>query len=357
MASRKPNAKNTKAEILQAYEELLKEKAALKSQINQKIKPNSTNQTSRTEINMSTNQPTNIQQKMNFIIDGLAKIQLGFGSAASELSEQLSTQASKLAEIQDNIANEVEELKNLHNLEISENTLDSLIQAYEDNSKVYQSEFKNRSETLLHELQTQSYAWQKEQEEYQQSIQERNDNLHKNRQRDAAEYKYDLELQRKLEMDKYQQQQKELYKQLDEYQQEIEKQWAEREKTIATQEEQYEECKSKVELFPKEKEAAIKKATEQGKGIAHYQAKVKSDLYAKEVEGQKRFYEQRLQSLEATITNQETRITNLSTQLESALKQVQDLAVKAIEGSANVNSYQAMKEIALEQAKGQSKTK
>lgn len=42
---------------------------------------------------------------------------------------------------------------------------------------------------------------------------------------------------------------------------------------------------------------------------------------------------------------------------ETALKQVQDLAVKAIEGSSNVNSYQAMKEIALEQAKSQAKTK
>lgn len=32
------------------------------------------------------------------------------------------------------------------------------------------------------------------------------------------------------------------------------------------------------------------------------------------------------------------RIQNLSKQLESALKQVQDLAVKAIEGTSNVNS-------------------
>lgn len=75
------------------------------------------------------------------------------------------------------------------------------------------------------------------------------------------------------------------------------------------------------------------------------------------MEGQKRFYEQRLQSLEQTITNQETRIQNLSKQLESALKQVQDLAVKAIEGTSNVNSYQAIKEIALEQAKTQAKNK
>jgi chromosome segregation ATPase len=64
-----------------------------------------------------------------------------------------------------------------------------------------------------------------------------------------------------------------------------------------------------------------------------------------------------LQSLEQTINNQETRIQNLSKQLESALKEVQYLAVKAIEGSANINSYQAIKEIALEQAKSQVKNK
>jgi hypothetical protein len=47
----------------------------------------------------------------------------------------------------------------------------------------------------------------------------------------------------------------------------------------------------------------------------------------------------------------------LAKQLESALKQVQDLAVKAIEGAANINSYQAVKEIAIEQAKTQMKNK
>ncbi len=64
-----------------------------------------------------------------------------------------------------------------------------------------------------------------------------------------------------------------------------------------------------------------------------------------------------MQSLEQTINNQETRIQNFSKQLESTLKQVQDLAVKPIEGSANINSNQAIKEIALEQAKSQVKNK
>ena len=75
------------------------------------------------------------------------------------------------------------------------------------------------------------------------------------------------------------------------------------------------------------------------------------------VEGNKRFYELRVQSLQDTIQNQEARIQNLSKQLDSALKQVQDLAVKAIEGASNVSSFQTVREIALEQAKTQMKNK
>ncbi|WP_392533038.1 hypothetical protein [Nostoc sp. C117] len=359
MVVKKPTDKNTKVEILQAYEELSKEKAALKSQLEQVSKENQSvaQEQPKVEQKIPMNQLSSVQQKMNNTIESLAKIQLGFGSAANELSEHLTTKASKLEEIRRTLEEEIQQLRQLHNLEMSDDILDTLIQAYEDNSKTYQEEYSQRSEALLQEILDQRNTWGKEQEEHQRAIKERNENLNKSRQRDAGEYKYTLELQRQLETDEYEQGQKALYKQLEELLQEIEKQWAEREKLISEKEKQFEELKAKVEAFPKDKEAAIKKATEEGKGIAHYQAKIKSDLYSKEVEGQKRFYEQRLQSLEQTITNQETRIQNLSKQLESALKQVQDLAVKAIEGTSNVNSYQAMKEIALEQAKTQAKNK
>lgn len=358
MVARKPNDKNTKVEILQAYEELAKEKAALKSQIDQLQKGSQSATLEKPKLEpKAMNQSSTVQQKMNSTIEKLAIIQLGFGSAASELSEQLSNQAFKLAEIREAIDKEVEELKQLHNLEISEDILDTLVKSYEDNAKAYQEEFSQRYEVLSQEILEQRNTWVKEQEEYKATTKERNENIQKTRQRETAEYKYDLELQRKLETDEYEQRQKGLYKELEEIQQEINKQWSEKEKEVSEREKQFEEAKAKVEAFSKEKEAAIKKATEEGKGIAHYQAKIKSDLYAKDVEGQKRFYEQRLQSLEQTISNQDSRILNLSKQLESALKQVQDLAVKAIEGSANVNSYQAIKEIALEQAKTQAKNK
>jgi hypothetical protein len=360
---KKPTDKNTKVEILQAYEELLKEQAALKSQFEQAVKLNNSTPAIAvkdkpvSEPKTTMNSSASIQQKMNYTIESLMKIQLGFGSAANELSEQLTARASKLAEIKQVVTDETQQLKSLHNLEIAEDTLDNLIQTYEENAKAYQDEYHRENETRSQEIQTLVNTWQKEQEEHKRIIKDRNENLSTTRQRESIGYKYDLELQRKLNMDEYEQVQKGLYKQLEEFEQESQKKWAEREKLISEREKQFEEYKAKVEAFPKDKEAAIKKATEEGKGIAYYQAKIKSDLLNREVEGQKRFYQQRLQSLEQTISNQETRIQNLSKQLESALKQVQDLAVKAIEGSSSVNSYQAMKEIALEQAKSQLKAK
>ena len=166
-----------------------------------------------------------------------------------------------------------------------------------------------------------------------------------------------MELQRKIDREQHEQQQAALYYELAETKEVQEKTWAELELTLAELEKLFHEAKDKVAAFTQNKEKAIDKAKAKGKGIATYQAKVKSDLYAKEVEGKSNFYESNIESLEDTILNQEKRLNSLSKQLEAALKQVQDLAVKAIEGSANANSYQTLKEITLEQAKSQNKTK
>ena len=173
----------------------------------------------------------------------------------------------------------------------------------------------------------------------------------------ATIFPANLDLARKIDREQAAQQQEILDRDLADTKESQEKAWLEQEKILAELEKQFNESKDKVAVFPGEKEAAVKKAKEEGKGIATYQAKIKSDLYAKDVEGQKRFYESRIESLEDSISTQGERLNSLSGQLAAALKQVQDLAVKAIEGSANANSYQTLKEITLEQAKSQAKTK
>ena len=359
----KPSDKNTKAQILEAYDELLQEQKALETQLKQiqketKDKPPVVSEKKINPPVTTMNQQQVVGDKMFYTIDSIVKLQSGFGSAVSELSEKLTSEAAKLEELQSSVADEIKQLKELHDLEeIKEDTLDTLIQAYEDNSKAFQEELSQRRETLDQEIQELRKAWEKEQEEHKRLLKERNDEQSKVNQRNAKEYNYELTLQRSLDNDTYEQTQKSLYKQLEEAKQEQEKQWNEREKAIAEREKQFEELKAKVDAFEKEKEAAIKKAKEEGKGIANYQVKVKADLQTKEIEGNKRFYELRIQSLEQTIQSSEARLQHLSKQLDAALKQVQDLAVKAIEGASTISSYQAFKEIAMEQAKGQVKGK
>lgn len=369
------NSKSTKTEIYDAYKQLEQEKANLQKQLEQAEKRIQTVNKSVSEtVNkspvieqktppppvkiMEINNNISSQYDINQIIQNLEKLQVGFGSAVSQLSEHLITEASGLEKLQQEITEEIEDLKELHNLdEIEENTLEILIETYEESAKNFVEELTQQQETLGQELEDLRKTWQKEQENKHREIQERNENQAKAKQRDEKEYQYNLQLQRQLDQETHEQNVNQLYKELDEIRKAQEKQWEEREKAIADKEKEYAEAKQKVEEFEKKLEAEIKKAKEEGKGIGNYQAKIKSDLRSKEIQGETQNYQLQIQALETAIANNETRITKLSAQLDSSLKQVQDLAVKAIEGASNRNSFDAMKEIALEQAKNQQKGK
>lgn len=356
MVTKRPTEKNTKNEILAAFDELLKQKKSLEIQLLEK--PTETRPEARSNGKAPPAPPVVApQQKMETIISALNQLQLGFGGAVSDLSEKLSLEVFKLQEVQQAVTEEAQQLETLHNLQADNCSVEALIQQYEDCSKTFSEELRERQGTLSQEITQARKAWAKEQEEHRRSIKERNDTSTKTLRRDGEEYTYTLKLERQRSIDEYEQEKTRLYRELEELQQTEEKQWAEREKVIGDRETQFADLKTKVEAMPKDLEAAIKRAKEEGKGIANQQAKVKADLMSKDVEGQKRTYDLRIQSLLETIHAQNTRIQTLSNQLDGALKQVQDLAVKAIEGSASVSSFNAVKEIALEQAKNQNKVK
>lgn len=371
------NTKSTKAEILEVLAEVTQEKSALEAEIKKLheklqsaafsasiprsnvIEKNQETPTMKMMVNIQEKAFDHAVDKMHQIIASLTQLQLGFGGAVSDLSEKLTTEASALNEVQNLVKAELAILKDLHGLEnVKDTTLNELISTYEENSKQFAQEESEKRETLDQEVQDLRKAWQKEQENHQVQIKERDETYHKNCDRHEQEYRYNLELERKLDTEAYEENKKALYQELSEIKAAQEKAWAEREKAISDREKAYSEAKAKVEAFPAELEKHIKNGKEDGRNLGTYQAKVKADLRQKEIEGQKRNYQLRIESLEETIKDQNAQIQSLSKQLDAALKQVQDLAVKAIEGASNVSSFQAVKEILLEQqSKTQQKTK
>ena len=351
------NLKNTKAEILAAYKELEKQKKSLEVQLKNPAKTSTiavTNTKILPNIQSSASRDINISK----IIKSLEHLQIGFGGAVSNLSEQLIAEATELTEIRIAIATSRDLLKTLHELaNIDEHTLDSLINKYQQNAKNFTEELELQQEVDELEIQEITNSWKKEIETHARFINTRNEEYRKQQQRESEEYQYNLDLARDLDEGEYEQEKKQRQKQLEMTRQELEKQWQQKEVSIAKQEQEYAAAQAKIAAFEEQLKAKIKQGQEEGKGIGTYQAKVKAELRIKEVEGEKQNYQLRIQDLEQTISNQQVRINQLSQQLAAALKQVQDLAVKAIEGTSNRNSFEAMKAIAIEQAKMQSKGK
>jgi hypothetical protein len=74
-------------------------------------------------------------------------------------------------------------------------------------------------------------------------------------------------------------------------------------------------------------------------------------LLKKDGEAEKRLAELQIQSLHDTVNRQAAEIEVLHKQIEEAKKQVQDIAVKAIEGASGAKALSHVNQIAMEQAK------
>ena len=354
------NSKSTKAEILAAYKEIDKQKKILESELKNVSK---TASVAKKPVNPAIKHlsPTISKNNLKDIYDtiySLAQIQGGFGGAVSSLSELLTGKATQLKKVRQEIDLEKSELKELHNLEkVEDSTIDRLIEQYQANANKFAEELSQKQERDRQEIETLNKVWEKEKESHNRIIKTRNEEYQKAQQREKEEYEYNLDLARDLDEEEYNQEKKLLEEKLQLNRQALEKLWSEKEIEIAKQEREYADAKDKVIAFEEQLRNKIKQGKEEGKGIGAYQAKVKANLRAREIEGQTKNYELRIESLEQTIEHQGIRISKLSQQLDSSLQQVQDLAVKAIEGSSNRNSFEAMKAIAMEQAKTQSKGK
>jgi colicin import membrane protein len=74
-------------------------------------------------------------------------------------------------------------------------------------------------------------------------------------------------------------------------------------------------------------------------------------LLTKDGEAEKHLAEFRTRTLEESLARQSAQMAALEKQLEEAKRQVQEIAVKAIEGASGARALSHINEIAMEQAK------
>jgi hypothetical protein len=173
----------------------------------------------------------------------------------------------------------------------------------------------------------------------------------KQRQREVDDYEYRKNLERKKAQDKYEEALRMREKKNLEQQEALEKGWQVREAALKEREADLAHLRKQVEDFPsrlhKEIEAAVLGARKETEARLEQQM----ILIRKDAEAEKRLSELRVKTLEDALARNAAHIATLEKQLAEAKQQVQDIAVKAIEGASGARTLSHINQIAMEQAK------
>ncbi|HBB33679.1 MAG TPA: hypothetical protein DDZ80_01065 [Cyanobacteria bacterium UBA8803] len=320
--------KDSKEQISKAFQQILTDRKKIDSKIATKEEEAEKEKNKKVLEVAST-------YTVDSIVKGLADLQLEFGTIVNGLSDKLTQETSKLDELKLAITVETQQLQELQQVRVVADALHLLTQEHQENLKSLEQNTAEQR-TAIEKDQTEKHKfWAKEEKDFESTVQEQNELLAKERQRQQADYQYELERQRKIETDDYEQLKRNQERELQEANQEKEKLWSEREKILQERQPVLKEYEKKVAAFPNELDEAVKKAREEAIKEVHQDAKVKAELLEKEWEAAKQSYEFKIQSLEETINKQTQQIEQLYAQLQETLKQSQSLAMRAFNSPAN----------------------
>jgi len=339
---KKLSLSNTKQEMLEAYQTVLKQ---LEAQREAELKP---------EKRLEEKKAKEVIQVADSLSsEGVAReisdLKIETGKVLAQISDRLEEEIGKFKAVQNAIVLKEKELQELYEIEKSAMTLAALIESQNQKRQVFESEMAEKKETLSQEIETLRAERENEKKDYEEGIKERDVAEKKKREREKEEYEYSFKREQKLAKDKFEDEKAKLEKELHLKKEQMESELKEREKVIAEQENELNELRKKVSAFPKEMEAAMTKAIKETTEKLNLEAKNREELQKREFIGERNVSTTRIESLEKMVKEQSEQITKLTQQLEKAYQQVQDIAVKTIEGSSNIKSFANLQQWVSEQ--------
>jgi colicin import membrane protein len=273
------------------------------------------------------------------VVQKISGMGLEISKSLSELSGKLVAEVEKLTTIREAVNLEQRELERLHKIDIIAASMDNMLQDYH-----------SKKEALESEIASQRGAWEEEEISRAQEQKESEDTLKKQRQRESEEFEYKKALERKKAQDKYDEEIRLLEKKDKEKQESLEKSWQQREAALKERETEWAQLKKEVEDFPTRLKKEVDAAAAALKS-AEQRFEQQITLLKKDSDAEKRIAELQIQALQEAGERRAAEITKLQTQIEEAKKQVQEIAVKAIEGASGAQALSQINKIAMEQAK------
>lgn len=338
------STKNTKNEILEAYHEALQQLKESKKATKQEIKASD----DRKEI-------VTLATKSNTgdIFKSISELKLAMVKSLEDIEEKLLSSHKKLSTLNQAIEIQTKELADLHDIKINTDSLSALLFAQKEKRASFEKEMQDRQQTIDQEITQRRLLWKKEQDEMEIARKEYDAQVKKSRQREEEDYLYQRDVSRKKERDQYSAEKELLEKELIMKRAALESEFSQRAQAIAAQEQEYSVLKAKADAFPAELQKAIQDTSNAITERLSFKFGYETKLAQKEVEGERKLYQQMITALEAKVSLLETQTAHLTDKTNQANLQVQDIAVKAIEGASRHRYAPSFSEKMLEQLKPQ----
>ena len=351
MAQEEPPAEkltmtNTKKEMLAAYNDLLKrlkEKRQAELKPEQRVKEKKDKEAVEVADSLST----------EGIASEIGTLKSEIGKMLAQLSDRMEEAIAKYTRTKRALEVKEQELKEIYDIERAACSLAALIEAQKEKREQFEAAMAEKKEELEYEIESTREEWQEETAAHQAEVKERDDAEKKRRAREAEEHKYKSDRQLQVVKEDFAYQKAKLEREIQLKQEEMEKELLAREKAVVEGEADLGQLRGQVAAFPKELDAAVKKAVEEATRRLAADAQTREELLKKEADGEQRVLNSRIESLQQTVKEQAEHIARLSAQIEKSYTQVQDIAVKAIEGSANVQALASLQRQVAEKSRSQ----
>lgn len=256
------------------------------------------------------------------------------------LAEKLVSEVNLLATVREAVTLEHARMVEIHKIDVVATTLEQLIDDHRTKRGELEAErTRTQAEWAAHEADR-----AREQREY-------DDALKKQRTRERDEYEYQKALERKKADDGHKERTLALDRVLVLREEEAARTLKAREDAVATAETELARLRQDVSEFPKrlEDDSARAVAKVAAEAAAKHEQVVQT--LKMQADADRRVGEFRIQSLESAAVRLEGVVAALQQKLDESNRQVQQIAVKAIEGASGAQALLHVNKIAMEQAK------
>ena len=323
-------AKNSKSEILEAYENALYALQEARKFNKQEVKREQEKQTMIASAAQNT---------ADSIVQELADLKLNLVKSLETIEGSLLAENKRLMTLQEAIKLQEKDLDDLYQIKMTANALEALLQAQKQKKETFEKSMLEEAESLDQEMLQKRLLWKQEQEQAISAWKEQESQQKKLKQREEEDYIYKRDLERKKEQDSYAMQKQALEKELLDKRNSLEQEFSKREADILAKEQELQNLRLQVAEAPKKLQQAIQDAEKLVTDKLQFKYEHESKLIQKEVEGEQKLHQQMIGALETKIKQQELLIRELTEKANNASLQVQQIAVKAIESASGQRFY------------------